>query len=275
MAELPLQYADFAVWQRRLLETPGLVADHVGYWTARLADAPPPLALPWRRRNQHGTPDVVGSRQSLLLMLPERTAQLKTLARREGTTTYMTLLAAFLALLSRATGQDDLLVGSYFAYRNQSEFEGVLGFRTNLGLLRTDLSGDPPFLELIRRVRAVYLAAAAHQDVPFTELTRALAAGGGTMPSVQVMFQYVRTDHAPLCLAGAWAGRLHGVRRAMPAGFSLNVVERMNQRTVAAVDLDTTLYDPVSVGETLREFRALIEEIVLDPTRRLSELLPG
>jgi amino acid adenylation domain-containing protein len=274
LAEPSLQYADFVIWQRRLLENVESVSEHVDYWKKQLADAPPLPQLPWRRVTEPAEPpDVQSSRRTLMLLLPDRLEQLKALARRAGSTPYMILLAAFQALLCRMTGQNDLIVGSYFAYRNQPEFEGVLGFRTNLVLLRTNLTGDPTFLELLQRVRAANLAAAAHQDVPFTELSRALDGAGSAIPPVQVMFQHTKFNRWPLSLAGARVGRLQVARLAMPSGFSLTVAERTRQRMMVIASFDANLYEPARVGGMLEEFRALLERILDGPTRRLSELL--
>src|SRR5207248_904609 len=142
LAELPLQYADFAAWQRDWLQ--GEVLERqVSYWKERLSDAPALLELPTDRpRPAMGTSR--GARKPLSLA-PELTRRLKALAQEEGATLFMTLLAAYQLLMSRYSGQDDIVVGTSIANRTRAETEGLIGFFINTLALRSDLSGDPTF----------------------------------------------------------------------------------------------------------------------------------
>ncbi len=171
LAPLPIQYADFALWQRQWLQGERLDAQ-LSYWKQQLAGAPPVLELPTdfpRPPSQ----SFRGAIESLTLP-PSLHDALKRLSRQEGTTLFMTLLAGFQLLLSRYSRQDDISVGTAIANRNRAELEGLIGFFVNSLVMRTDLSGAPSFRELMRRVREVSLGAYAHQDVPFEQVVEAL-----------------------------------------------------------------------------------------------------
>ncbi|HYG79789.1 MAG TPA: amino acid adenylation domain-containing protein, partial [Pyrinomonadaceae bacterium] len=166
LPELPIQYADFAAWQRGWLRGE-VLETQLAYWKEHLRGAAQ-LKLPADRER----PAVFNPRgASLPVEIPqELLGRLKELSRREGVTLYMTLLAAFQVLLQRYTAQDDIVVGADVANRTRLETEGLVGFFVNMLVLRTDLSGDPSFGELLSRVREVTLGAYAHQDVPFAML---------------------------------------------------------------------------------------------------------
>ena len=168
---LPVQYADFAVWQREHLQ--GKVLDEqLSYWRTQLANVPPGLELPADRpRPEMAT--FSGARMSFELT-KELTEQLKTLSRREGVTLFMVLLAVFDTLLYRYSGQPDIVVGTAIANRNRDETEGLIGFFVNMLVMRTDLSGNPTFLEVLKRVKQMTLAAYQHQDVPFEQIIEML-----------------------------------------------------------------------------------------------------
>ncbi|HET7638658.1 MAG TPA: condensation domain-containing protein, partial [Ktedonobacteraceae bacterium] len=171
LPELPIQYADYATWQRQRLQGT-VLEEQLDYWKETLAGAPamlePPtdLARPaqWTFR---------GARQPLRIPA-ELTEQLKQFSRREGVTLFMTLLTAFGVLLARYSGQDDLLIGSPIANRNRREVEGLIGFFVNTLVLRCDLRGSPGFREALQRVREMALGAYAHQELPFEKLVEAL-----------------------------------------------------------------------------------------------------
>jgi amino acid adenylation domain-containing protein len=171
LPELPFQYADFAVWQREWLAGP-VLERQLSYWTEQLAGAPPVHELMGDRPR----PAVQSFRGGMVpFALPrELSADLRALSREEGVTLFMKLLAAWKALLLRATGRGDLVVGSPIANRNRSEIEGLIGFFVNMLALRTRPSGDWSVGELLAEVREVSLAAYAHQDLPFEKLVEAL-----------------------------------------------------------------------------------------------------
>src|SRR6185369_4694917 len=171
LEELPIQYADYAVWQREWLR--GEVLERqLSYWREQLAGAPAVLELP----GDHPRPSMQGFRGSFepVTVPAEVTARLKELSRREGVTLFMLLLGAWQVLLSRYAGAEDIVVGTPIANRQRGEVEGLIGYFVNALALRTDLSGDPSFRELLRRVREVALGAYLHQDVPFEKLVEEL-----------------------------------------------------------------------------------------------------
>jgi len=169
LAELSLQYRDFALWQRQELTGEALAAQ-LAFWRAQLAGAPPVLELPGRRPRR-----IRAGGATRWLRFPVSLARdLRSLGRREGATLFMTLLAGFTALLHRYTGQDDLVLGTPVANRTRPEIEGLIGFFVNTLVVRTDLSGAPPFRELLGRVRHGALGAYAHQDLPFERLVAEL-----------------------------------------------------------------------------------------------------
>ena len=171
LEDLPIQYADFAVWQREWLQGQTL-AEQLGYWRERFPDEPPLLELPvdFQRPPR---PSFRAARHPL--NIPLETAEgLRTLSREAGASLFMTLLAGFSALLSRYSGQEDVVLGCPIANRNRAEIENLVGFFVNTLPLRLDLSGDPPFRELLARVREVSLGAYAHQDLPFEKLVAEL-----------------------------------------------------------------------------------------------------
>jgi hypothetical protein len=171
LAPLPVQYADYAVWQRRQLR--GEVLDRqLAYWKRQMAGAPALLELP----ADHARPPVqsFGGSHHGMVLPAELLERLRALGRGEGATLFMLLLGAFQLLLARLSGDDDVVVGSPVAGRTRRELEGLIGFFVNTLVLRTDLSGDPSFREVLRRVREVTLGAYENQDVPFEKLVEEL-----------------------------------------------------------------------------------------------------
>ena len=187
LPELPIQYADFARWQRDRLQ--GEVLErNLNFWKLKLGGAPLFLELPTDRPR----PKIHTSNGSCapLSLSPALTEALKTLSRQEGVTFFMTLLAAFKTLLARYTGQEDVLVGSPISGRNASQLNDLIGLFATTLVLRTDLSGNPTFLDLLGRVRQVALEAYAHQDAPFEKLVQEVQPKRdlSRTPLFQVMF---------------------------------------------------------------------------------------
>jgi non-ribosomal peptide synthetase component F len=168
---LPIQYADYAVWQRRWLADATLDRQ-LAYWTKQLSGAPAGLELA-TDRPRPAVPSFRGAVHHFMVD-PARTAGLMRLAREEGATLFMVLLAAFNVQLARWSGQDDVVVGTPIAGRTRAETEGLIGFFVNMLAMRTDLTGAPSFRGVLRRVKAAALDAYAHQDLPFEKLVEAL-----------------------------------------------------------------------------------------------------
>jgi hypothetical protein len=193
LPSLPLQYADFAIQQRNLLQGEMLVAQ-IAYWKKQLAGIPLCLDMPTDRKR----PAVHAHRGARLpLTLPRKlTDDLKELSRVEGVTLFMTLLAAFQVLLARWSGQTDVYIGSPVVNRKQPELEQLIGFFANTLVLRTDCAGNPTFRQIVRRVQDVCLEAYDHQDVPFGKLLDELKIpeDPGYTPLFQVMFNVQNTS---------------------------------------------------------------------------------
>jgi amino acid adenylation domain-containing protein len=171
LAELPIQYADYAVWQQERLQGE-ILQEQLSFWRKYLGDDPPVLDLPSDRPRAVNQDSPAGMRT--IELSRSLTEAVKTLAAREAGTLYMTLLAAFNVLLHRYTGQEDICVGTIMSNRNRSELEGLVGLFLNTLVLRTDLGGMPTFRELVRRIRRMMFGVYAHQDLPFEKLLEEL-----------------------------------------------------------------------------------------------------
>jgi amino acid adenylation domain-containing protein len=280
LAPLPVQYADFAVWQREWL-TGAVLERLLAWWRARLAGAPSQLELPADRPR----PAVLTGRGGLhsFRVAPAVVRALRALARREGATLYMVARAAFDVLLSRRAGQEDLVVGSPIANRTRAETEGLIGFFVNTLALRSDLSGDPEFGGLLRRVRAATLNAYAHQDLPFERLVEEIAPerGPGHTPLFQVMFVLQNASAELMDAAGTGLAPLHpesrlaqfqGIRAAL---FDLEAeLTESGEEVIGSFRFRTDLFDAATVERMASHYLALLEEVAAEPGRRLS-LLPA
>ena len=193
LPSLPVQYADYAVWQHERLQGE-VLESQLAYWKRQLGTGLTTLNLP----TDYERPVVQTYRGARLTrtLSEELTKGLKDLSRREGVTLFMTLLATLNILLSRHTGQDDIIVGSTIAGRNRPETDGLIGFFINALALRTDLSGNPTFLELLKRVREVCLDAYTHQDLPFERVVEEINPQRDLSrnPLFQVMFNMADTS---------------------------------------------------------------------------------
>ncbi|HSK80240.1 MAG TPA: non-ribosomal peptide synthase/polyketide synthase [Thermoanaerobaculia bacterium] len=271
LAAQPVQYPDFALWQRRWLEG-GVLATQLAWWRERLGGELPVLPLP-ADRPRPAAPSRRGAEERL--DLPEDLAgRLRELSRRQGTTLYMTLLAALDTLLYRYTGQDDLLVGSPVAGRTRAEVEGVAGFFVNTLVLRASLAGDPGFSELLARVRESVLGAWAHQDVPFEKLVSELAPDRDLSRSP--LFQVSLTlENAPLEALALGPG-LDVSAEPVETGtakFDLSVgLQEVPGGLLSLAEYATDLFDAATVRRLLAHLRTLLEGIAAQPEARISGL---
>jgi len=268
---LPIQYPDFAYWQRQWLQD-GLLDGQLAYWTKQLEGIPPLLDLPTDRPR----PQVWSFRGSVLPLRfpPELVAALRALGRREGCTLFMTMLSAFQTLLHRWSGQDDICVGSPIANRNRVETEGLIGFVVNTLVLRGNLRGDPTFAELMRRNREVSLGAYAHQDLPFERLMQALHPTRDVRHSslFQVLFVLQNAPvHIPP-LPGL-SPKLLLDRHNGTAKFDLTLgLTEMPEGLVGIFEYNTDLFDRSTIERMAAQFRQLLEEVVRDPARPIGGL---
>ncbi|NBD32275.1 MAG: amino acid adenylation domain-containing protein [Cyanobacteria bacterium] len=267
---LPIQYADYAVWQREWLS--GEVLDQqLSYWKKQLTGAKPLLELP-TDRSRPPIQTYRGASQSVVI--PETlTKSLKQLSCQEGVTLYMTLLAAFQTLLYRYSRQEDIIVGSPIAGRTRTELEGLIGFFVNTLVLRTDLSGNPSFLQLLEQVRSITLDAYAHQDLPFEKLVEELSPERSLSynPLFQVMFD--------LQNASGQAGQLLGLTQtpvqleveAAKFDLTLSVIEK-DGVFVGSWKYNTDLFDAATITRMTGHFQTLLEGIVANPQQSISQL---
>nr|WP_244172052.1 non-ribosomal peptide synthetase [Myxococcus virescens] len=271
LPELPLQYADYAVWQREWLQGDVLDAQ-LGYWKQRLDGAPRLLELP-TDRPRPAVQSLEGAYVPFTLGR-ELSEAVHALARREGVTPFMVLLAAFQAVLARYSGQDDVSVGSPIAGRTRAETEGLIGFFVNTLVLRTRLEGSPSFRELLARVREVTLGAYAHQDVPFEKLVEALRPERSLShsPLFQVMLTF---DSTPDAGGGAQAGmgmkHVAVEHRVSRFDLSLGFVEGKDGFS-GGLEYSTVLFEPATAARLLAHLKTLLEGAVTEPDRSVYAL---
>lgn len=267
---LPVQYADFAQWQQQWLQGPALEAQ-LAYWRGRLGHQLPVLALP-TDRPRPAVQTYRGARCACVLPAG-LTERLRTLSRVQGVTMFMLLLAAFHVLLSRYTGQTDIVVGTDVANRTREETEGLIGFFVNLLVLRTDLSGDPTFTELLGRVREVALGAYAHQDLPFHKLVEALkpVRDPSRNPLAQVLFVLQNASAASIELPGLRVETLD--IESEVSRFDLGLfMEETEEGLVAVWKYNADLFTAATITSMAAHFMTLLHHIVSDPTTRVNKL---
>jgi alpha-ketoglutarate-dependent taurine dioxygenase len=271
LPELPIQYADFALWQRRWLQGEAL-EKQLDYWRAHLGGNLPVLELPTDRPR----PAVLsprGARQMFVLPL-ELSERLRELSRSEGATLYMTLLTAFQTLLHRYTGQEEFVVGTTIANRNRHEVEGLIGFFVNTLVLRADMRGEPSFRELLVRVRETCLGAYAHQDVPFEQLVEILLPerSGSGVPLFRVMFGLQNAPTAVLELQGVTLSPIEIEEKTSAFDLTLNLIDTGKGAIGGAMRYSTDLFDASTVGRMFGHFETLLGSIIADAGARVGAL---
>ncbi|MBA2682590.1 MAG: amino acid adenylation domain-containing protein [Ktedonobacteraceae bacterium] len=275
LPELPIQYADFAQWQRQSLQGHALEAQ-LSYWKSKLTDVPM-LQLP-TDRPRPPVQTFQGAAESLALS-EELTKALQAFSRQEGVTLFMLLLAAFKLLLYRYTGQQDIAVGSLIANRTRAEIEGLIGFFVNTLVMRTDMTGNPAFRELLRREREVCLEAYANQHLPFEQLVDALQPERNL--SYSPLFQVMCTLQnkastssslfSPVEQAGLDISFLETGTATTKFDLSLFISEHRHSLHME-VEYNTALFEPATIQRMLTHFRTLLQGIVEHPDDRLSAL---
>ncbi len=270
LPELPLQYADFAVWQREWLSGE-VLEPQLAYWKEQLGGELPVLELP-TDRPRLPVQTFRGTVHSFAVSKTLHEA-LKVLSQQEGVTLFMTLLAAFKVLLYRYTEQTDILVGTPIANRNRSEIEGLIGFFVNTLVLRTDLSGNPTFRDLLGRVREVALGAYTHQNLPFGELVEALQPQRDLsyQPLFQVMFVLQNALLETQELPGLTLMPLEV--ESGTAKFDLTLFLRETEHGLAGrLEYSTDLFDAATMTRMAGHFQTLLAGIITQPKQPLSEL---
>ena len=270
LAPIGLHYVDYAAWQQRWLAS-GAADRQLGYWTARLAGAPPSLDLPIDRPRPP-VRTTSGARVSTRIP-PELTQGLTALSRRHGVTLYMTLLAAFGVLLSRHTSQADIVIGSPTAGRPHADLEPVVGLFVNTLVHRITLTGDPSVADLLRHVRDGALDAYANGDLPFEALVEALhpTRDPGRTPVFETMFALQHEPDPVLTLPGVRATPIDP--RAGTAKFDLLLVMRAEAEGLRAdFEYNTDLFDHTTIQRLCDRFVVLLESFPADDNRHVSAL---
>jgi amino acid adenylation domain-containing protein len=269
LPELPIQYADFAVWQRQFLQGE-VLQHHLDYWKHQLRDMAP-LQLPTdypRPARQTFT----GAHYTFEIV-PSLLAELKQLSTQEGVTLYMMLLAAFQTFLHRYSGQTDIIIGSNIANRTHAELEGLIGFFINMLSMRTDFSGDPPFREVLRRVRQGALEAYTHQDLPFDKLVESLVFKRDQSRSP--LFQVVlAAQNVPLYTLEARDVQITPLEIESDV-VRFDLVLFLQERAdglFASINYNTSLFKPDTITRMATSFIRLLFDSVARPEIHVSEL---
>ncbi len=265
LPELPIQYADYTLWQREQLAGDALEAQ-LRFWREHLGEVEP-LELP----ADHARPlEPTGAGGVVHFGLPrELSAALVALSRREGVTMFMLFLAAYSVLLSRITGSRNVLVGTAMAGRQRQETEPLIGFFVNTVVLRGDLSGNPSFRELLVRVREASLAAHAHQEFPFERLIEELRPDRST-PLVQAMFVVQSSTKAAEARGGIAVQPLHATRHTARFDLSLGLEEK--DTWCGSMEYSTDLFDEETIRRMLAQFEQLLASVVAEPDANVSQL---
>jgi amino acid adenylation domain-containing protein len=270
LVELPVQYADYAIWQRQWISGEVLAAQ-AAYWKERLSGAPAAMALPI----DHARPAVQSFKGAAyrFTLSREIAAALAQLARSEGATLFMVVLAAFQVLLSRWSGQQDVVVGTPIAGRTQRQCEGLIGCFVNTLALRTDLSGDPSFRELVRRVKETALGAYAHQDLPFEKLVEELqpVRDLSRQPIFQVLFALQNMSRERLQLPGLQLSRTDAEH--VTAKFDLSLyLQEAEHGWGGIVEYATELFERSTIERFVGHFQTLLAGIAAEPDCPVSGL---
>ncbi len=270
LAELPIQYADFALWQRQWLSGE-VLETQLNYWQQELDGAPELLQLP----TDHPRPPVQtyrGATQNFSLNT-DLTQKLQTLSRESGTTLFMTLQAAFATLLYRYSGKSDILIGSPIANRNRSEIESLIGFFVNTLVLRTRFEQHPSFESLLTQVRETTLKAYEHQDVPFEQVVEALQPQRSLShsPLFQVMFVWQNAPMGELELPGCTWCELELESTIAKFDLTLSMTET-DQGLVGSWEYNTDLFDGSTIERMAAHFQNLLSAIVENPQLTVGEI---
>jgi amino acid adenylation domain-containing protein len=270
LTKLPIQYADFSLWQRKWL-TDSNLESQFNYWKKQLSGILPILKLPIDRPRPR-VQTYRGTTKTFVLS-PELTASITSFAQKEGVTVFMTLLTAFKLLLCRYSGQEDVIVGTPIAGRNRREIEGLIGFFVNTLALQTNLAEHPSFRELLSRVRRVCLEAYTHQDVPFEQLVEVLQPerDSSHTPIFQVMFALQNAPIGKLQLPNLNLEVLEPLVTTAKFDITLSMEER-NGQLIGEWEYNTDLFDDWTMERMLKNFQVLLSEILTDPEQNIWKL---
>ena len=274
LPDLVIQYADYAHWQRLLRQhQPTQIDDQIDYWKQQLADIPTAIKLPTER--SRGAVQTFRGHLQQFQFDTQLTHRLKHLSQRSGSSLFMTLLAAFAVLLSRYSGQEDIVIGSPISNRNRVALEPLIGFFVNTLVLRTSLEGNPTFLELLQQVREMALAAYAHQDVSFDQLVEILQPQRSLShsPLFQVMFVLQNSPLSKLELQDLQVTPLELVRGTAGATFDLTLsMQEIDQKLRGAFEYNANVFAPETIARMVESFQILVEAIADRPEEKIGYL---
>jgi amino acid adenylation domain-containing protein len=267
---LPIQYADFATWQREWMQGE-VLQKHLEYWKSQLAGAPTLLELP-TDRPRPAQQSFEGARQ--FLRCPDGMLDsFKTLSRAEGTTLFMTMLAAFGTLLYRWSGLEDMLIGTPVSGRNRTELEPLIGYFSNSVVLRLALHGDPTFRELMRGIKDMSLSAYSHQDLPFEKLVVELQPDRDLSysPMYQVMFSVGEQKDLGLDLPGLQITPIIIDRKIAKFDMTLGMTE-FHKDLMCNIEYCSALFEAKTMERLANHFQNLLQGIMHNPDQRISAL---
>ena len=266
---LPIQYADFSIWQREWLQG-DVLETQLSYWKKQLA-APSILELP----TDHPRPAVQTNRgaEHIFTCSPELTQALQALSKREGVTLFTTLLTAFQILLSRYSGQTDIIVGSPHANRNRVEIEELIGYFVNTLVLRADLSGNPDFRKALQQTKVVVSGAHGHQDLPFERLVDELKIERDLSrnPLFQVMFIFQNTPRVIANLKGLTIETFKRTNENAQFDLTLSIMDTQDGLQ-GVFTYNADLFEAETIARMSRHFQTLLDGIVANPEQLLSDL---
>ncbi|KST65076.1 non-ribosomal peptide synthetase [Mastigocoleus testarum] len=270
LASLPIQYGDFAIWQKQYLSGE-VLSTQLDYWKQQLSGAPDLLQLP----TDFPRPTVQSyqGRTINFSLNTDLTTKLQTLSRSQGTTLFMTLYGAFSTLLYRYSGQSDILIGSPIANRNRSEIEGLIGFFVNTLVLRTNFENNPSFKELLSQVRETTLKAYEHQDVPVEQVVEALQPQRSLSysPLFQVMFALQNAPIGDVELPGVALNSIQLESTIAKFDLTLSITET-DQGLLAEWEYNTDLFDGLTIERMADHFQNLLQAIVENPSQKIGSL---
>jgi amino acid adenylation domain-containing protein len=274
LPQLSIQYADYAYWQRQWLENQPAQLD---YWQQQLADIPAVIELP-TDRSRTAIQTFRGDLQKFQFD-SQLTHKLKNLSQKSGSSLFMTLLTAFVILLSRYSGQEDIVVGSPISNRNRVALEPLVGFFVNTLVLRTRLQENPTFEELLQQVRQMALDAYAHQDVPFDQLVETLQPQRhlSHSPLFQVMFVLQNSPSSKLELRDLQVTQIELQRATAGANFDLTLSmqekdSELGTELIGAFEYNANLFNADTIARMVESFHTLIEAVVANPQERIRTL---
>jgi amino acid adenylation domain-containing protein len=271
LTDLPIQYGDFAVWQREHLKD-NAFTDHLAWWKQRLLGAPPLLELP----SDHPRPAVQSFRGASIPFQvdPAAIKALRSLSVRKNMSLTMVLLAAYAVLLRRYTHRDDVLIGMPSANRDRTELEGLVGFFVNTLPVRIDLTGNPSFEELLTRVKQSCLEAYEHDALPFDQLVQELRPerNASHSPVVQIAFAPQPPGELDLRLPGLQVQHLEAAAKSTIFDLTLYCWEKADGSLLGEIEYSTDLFDSWRIGRMIDHFSVLLEGAAAKPGEKLSEL---